>query len=196
MKGTYLQKFVPKPGMAELYKQVIYDAIGDDKKNFEENRKQLVADISAQNNLLTKIRALLLSDDIDIQDYKIMKSKCEEKIVRLEAQLKELKDRAGVKSDINEIVDEALIRLKKLTELYSKGNIDEKRYIIGSIFPEKWTIIENKGRTGKVNLAALLIYQINNMLGHKKNRIRTKIRTVSGLVPSAGVEPARFPTGV
>ena len=36
-----------------------------------------------------------------------MKSKCEEKIVRLEAQLKELKNQAGVKSDINEIVDEA-----------------------------------------------------------------------------------------
>ena len=68
--------------------------------------------------------------------------------------------------------------------------------IIGSIFPEKWTIIENKGRTGKVNLAALLIYQINNMLGHKKTGVRTKIRTNSGLVPSAGIEPAQFPIGV
>ena len=191
-----LQKFIPKPGMAELYKHVIYDAIGDDKKNFEENRKQLIADISEQNNLLTKIRALLLSDDIDIEDYKIMKSKCEEKIVRFEAQLKELKNKAGVKSDINEIVDEALLRLKNLMELYSNGDIEEKRYIIGSIFPEKWTIVKNKGRTGKVNLAALLIYQINNMLGHKKAEVRAKIRTNSGLVPGAGVEPARFPTGV
>ena len=80
--------------------------------------------------------------------------------------------------------------------MYSKGNIEEKRYIIGSIFPEKWTIIENIGRTGKVNQAALHIYQVNNMLHHKKAGVRTKIRTNSGLVPSAGVEPARFPTGV
>lgn len=191
-----LQKIVPKPGMAELYKQVVCDTFGDNKKNFDENRKQLVAEISDQNNMLTKIRALLLSDDIDVADYKIMKSKCEEKIVRLEAQLKELKDQANAKTDVSDIVDEALKRFKKLTELYSNGDIEAKRYIIGSIFPEKWTISENKGRTGKVNLAAHLIYQINSLLSHKKTGVRTKIRTNSGLVPSAGVEPARFPTGV
>jgi site-specific DNA recombinase len=191
-----LQRFVPRPGMAELYKQVIFDALGDDKKKFEENRKKLVADISEQNNSITKIRALLLSDDIDIEDYKIMKSKCEDKIVRLEAQLKELKDKAGVSTDINAIVDEALKRLKNLIELYSSDNIENKRYIIGSIFLEKWTIYKNKGRTGKVNQAALLIYHINNMLGNKKTGIRTKIRANSGWVPSAGIEPAQFPIGV
>ncbi|MBK0383639.1 hypothetical protein I5M32_11785 [Pedobacter sp. SD-b] len=77
--------------MAELYKQVIFDALGNDRKNFEEKRRKLIADISGQNNSLTNIRALLLSNDIDIEDYKIMKSKCEDKIDRLEAQLKELK---------------------------------------------------------------------------------------------------------
>jgi len=168
--------------MAELYKQVVCDTFGDNKKNFDETRKQLVAEISDQNNMLTKIRTLLLSDDIDVADYKIMKSKCEEKIIRLEAQLKELKDQANAKTDVSDIVDEALKRFKKLTELYSNGDIEAKRYIIGSIFPEKWTILENKGRTGKVNLAAQLIYQINSLLSHKKTRVRTKIRTNSGLV--------------
>lgn len=191
-----LQKFVPKPGMSELYKQVVCDTFSDNKKNFDENRKQLVAEISDQNNMLTKIRALLLSDDIDVADYKIMKSKCEEKIVRLEAQLKELKDQADAKTDVSDIVVEALKRFNKLPEMYCNGDITAKRYIIGSIFPEKWTILENKGRTGKVNLAAQLIYQINNLLSHKKAGARTKIRTNSGLVPSAGIEPAQFPIGV
>jgi len=36
-----------------------------------------------------------------------------------------------------------------------------------------------------MNPAAQLIYQINNMLGHKK----TEVRTNSGLVPGVGVEP-------
>ncbi|WP_394340912.1 recombinase family protein [Pedobacter cryoconitis] len=191
-----LLKFVPKPGMAELYKKVICDVTVDDKENFETNRKRLVEEISDQNNIITKIRAMLLSDDLIIDDYKIMKSKCEEKITRLEAELKDIKDKASKKVDYSLLVDEALKRLKKLSELYSNGNIEQKRYIIGSIYPEKWTILENKGRTGKVNLAALLIYQINNTLRHKKTGVRTKIRTNSGLVPSTGVEPVRFPTGV
>lgn len=73
-----------------------------------------------------------------------MKSKCEEKIVRLEAQLKGLKDQANAKTEVSNIVDEALKRFKKLAELYSNGDIEAKRYIIGSIFPEKWTISEIK----------------------------------------------------
>ena len=191
-----LLKFVPKPGMAELYKKVICDITMDDKENFEVSRKKLISEISDQNNIITKIRAMLLSDDLHIDDYKIMKSKCEEKITRLEAELNDIKDKAAIKTDYATLVDEALKRLKKLYELYCNGTIEQKRYIIGSIFPAKWTIFENKGRTEKVNLAALLIYQINNTLRHKKTGVRTKIRTNSGLVPGAGVEPARFPTGV
>lgn len=39
------------------------------------------------------------------------------------------------------------------------------------------------------------IYLINTT-SNKKNRVRSKILTEHGFVPSAGVEPARFPTGV
>lgn len=73
-----------------------------------------------------------------------------------------------------------------------EGNIEDKRHIIGSIYDEKWTILENKGRTGKINIADQLIYQINKTLGHKNTGVRTKIRTNSGLVPRAGVEPDRY----
>ena len=191
-----LQKFVPLPGMIELFKEVVRDATLDTNQNFELDRKRLVTEITEQNNLLTKIRTMLLEDDIDLQDYKIMKSKCEERIVRLEAELKQIKENVSTKKDLTELIDNAMLRFKKLVELYSNGNIEEKRYIIGSIFDEKWTIIKNKGRTGKPNVVAQLIYHINSTLGHKKTGVRTKIRTNSGLVPSTGVEPVRFPTGV
>ena len=65
--------------------------------------------------------------------------------------------------------------IKKLYELYCNGTIEQKRYIIGSIFPAKWTIFENKGRTEKVNLATLLIYRINNTLRHKKTELELKL---------------------
>ena len=77
-----------------------------------------MGEISDQHNILTKLRSMLLSDDIDTQDYKIMKSQCEAKIVKLEAKLKDLKERNTVKLDLTETIDEALIRLKRLTELY------------------------------------------------------------------------------
>ncbi|MDB5117049.1 MAG: recombinase family protein [Mucilaginibacter sp.] len=191
-----LKAFVPKPGMAELFKEIICDVNVDDRQGFEIERKELVGEISGQNNMLTKLRTMLLSDDIDVSDYKAMKQQCEEKVIRLEADLKELKEDYAIKPDLSAIVDEALIRLKNLVELYKNGDIEDKRYIIGSIYPKKMMIFENYGRTGERNIAVELIYQINKGLRKKRARVRTKIRTYSGSVPSAGVEPARFPTGV
>ncbi|WP_425339090.1 recombinase family protein [Pedobacter borealis] len=191
-----IRKFVPKPGIAELFKEIVCDVTHDDSKHFEEKKSFLVTEISAQNNVITKIRAMLLSDDITTDDYKIMKTQCEQKIIRLEAELETLKKDQAVKTDFSDFVDEALIRLQNLLELYQNGDIEQKRFIIGSIYPEKWRIFENDCRNTQINSAALFIYQINRVLGNKKAGVRTKIRTKSGSVPSAGVEPARFPTGV
>lgn len=77
-------------------------------------------------------------------------------------------------------------------ELYSNSDIEEKRYIIGLTFPEKWVFLENNCRTGNVNLAALLIYHINKGVGTKKVGFRAKIRTKSDSVPSAGVKPDKY----
>jgi site-specific DNA recombinase len=139
---------------------------------------------------------MLLSDDIDSQDYKLMKAECDERIIRLEAQLNKLKQSNSESIDYGALIDGALLRLNMLFKLYRNGNIEEKRLIIGSTFPEKLKIFENKCRTANMNSAVHLIYLINNKLGRKKARVRTQIRVNSGLVPSAGVEPARFPTGV
>ncbi|RQO75260.1 hypothetical protein DBR43_07830 [Pedobacter sp. KBW06] len=183
-----LMAFLPKPGMAELFKEVIMDATSNDTLNFEQERKRLVSEVSEQNNMLTKLRTMLLSDDIDLQDYKIMKTKCDEKITNLESKLKELKENASEISDMGQIIDEALEKLQILHDLYIEGDISDKRHVTGSIYDEKWTIFENKGRTGKINLAVQLIYQINTAFGHKKARVRTN----SGLVPLAVLRSKRF----
>ena len=189
-----LRRFIPKPGRAEVFRQIILDVSG--KSTYEADRNKIIANISEQQNQLTRLRALLLKEDIDIADYKIMKRGCEEKLLRLEAELKRIKTEATNVLDLEAIVAQALEKLKNIDKLYKSADIEGKRHIIGSIYPEKWSIKENKDRTDKVNLAALLIYQINNGLGHKKAGVRSKIRTYSGKVPGAGVEPARFPTGV
>lgn len=106
----------------------------------------------------------------------------------LESKLKELKENTSEISDMGQIIDEALEKLQILHDFYIEGDISDKRHVIGSIYDEKWTIFKNKGRTGKINLAVQLIYQINATFEHKKARVRTN----SGLVPGTGVEPIRY----
>lgn len=66
----------------------------------------------------------------------------------------------------------------------------------GSTFPEKWKFDKKQHRTAKGNQAIELMYLINNQIKHKKTGVKSKDSIYSGKVPSAGVEPARFPTGV
>lgn len=185
-----LRKYIPKLGMAELFKEVVCDLYKDGKQFEQDEKKNLISQITDNNNRITKARELLLNDSIDQADYKLIKSEAEEKIMRLEAKLTDCTSRSGASVDIDALIYKAIENLKKLDLLYLNADIEGQRFIVGSMFPEKWTYSETGHRTTIVNEAALLIYQINSKLGNKKTRIRTSLRTVSGLVLRAGIEPA------
>lgn len=51
--------------------------------------KKLKAQVTENNNRITKAREFLLNDSIDQSDYKLIKMEAEEKIARLEASLNE-----------------------------------------------------------------------------------------------------------
>lgn len=111
---------------------------------------------------------MLLTDSISPEDYKFIKTEAEEKIIRLEASLNDMNTKGTAVIDMEGLVYKAVENLKKLDLLYVGADIKGKREIIGSIFPEKWTFENGTHRTGKVNQAASLIYQINSTLWHKK----------------------------
>ena len=183
-----LRKFIPKPGMAEVFKEVVCDLYKDGNQFQQDEKKSFISQITENNNRITKARELLLNDGIDQLDYKLIKTEAEEKIIRLEAKLNDFVANGTASVDIDELVYKAVENLQKLDLLYLNADIEGQRFIIGSIFPEKWTYCETGHRTGKVNQAALLIYQINSQLGHKKTRMRASLRNQSGFVPSAGVQ--------
>nr|MDQ3395614.1 recombinase family protein [Bacteroidota bacterium] len=75
--------------MAELFKEVVSDIFKEETQYYQNERKKYISQITEQNNRLTKSRELLLTDAIDASDYKLIKSECEEKIAKLEAELKD-----------------------------------------------------------------------------------------------------------
>ncbi|WP_091211867.1 recombinase family protein [Mucilaginibacter gossypiicola] len=191
-----LMKFVPKPGVAELYTAIVRGEYGDTQAIYITERKKIIEQITEQNHRMTRLREMLLSDTIDSADYKLMKTECETKTSSLEADLADLSSFYEADIDIENLIENAVNKLKDLIYLYRSADIKGKQFIIGSIFSKKWRFSEMKGRTAEVNEAAALIYHINNTLQQKKTGVKTNYRDYSGKVPRAGVEPARFPTGV
>ena len=128
-----LKKFIPRPGMEEIFKMVICDTYDDDSRFFQSERKRLIDLISNQNNRLTRSRELLLSEIINGKEYQKIKIECEEKIIRTESELNELSAKVSHGLDIDLMVTGASSNLKNVFKLYSEADIEGKRYMIGSI---------------------------------------------------------------
>lgn len=179
----HLKKFVPRPGMTELFYEVICDIYKNNDKIKGNEKSLTLSKISEHNGRITKARELLLSDAIDPNDYKKIKLEAEEQITRLEAKLEELKSKNSQKYDIEEVAYRAL---ENLNLLYLNADIEAKREISGSIFVEKWQFDGTEHRTAKINEAAALIYHINSKLQTTKSREKALKNSLPGLVPLIG----------
>lgn len=157
-------------------------------------KKVVLLEIDRLNSRLKSARTKLLEDVIDNDEYLEIKVDCKDQIDKLESKLSKVEDKKKI--DFPKLLDQALSNLVNLSKVYADGDIEVKRKIVGSMFSEKLEFFENHYRTTKANVLLSYIYQINNELGAKKNRKESELSPLSGLVPEAGLEPARFPTGV
>ena len=165
----------------------------DNYKKFVQNpydvKSQLLTEIEQMNSKLNVARKKLLSEIIDDEEYLVIKNECKKQIEILEDKLAKLSVDAK-KVNIDSALNKALQKLENIGSLYQEGHIETKRAIIGSIFPEKLEFDGTNYRTTRINSVASHILLINRGLCKEKNRINDHFNHLSGLVPSAGVEPA------
>jgi site-specific DNA recombinase len=184
-----LSQFVPKPGMAELFKAVICDSYMENGGKSLSNRNQKIAQIAEQNNRKTRALELLISKSISSEEYRKIRKESENTIAICEAELKELNQRINQDLDIAGLADLAVANLINLTECYATADSEVKRAIVSSIYPEKWVFDGEIHRTPEINEAAQLIYHINRKLRHKKTGIKFLEKFYSGNVIPLGFEP-------
>ncbi|MBN8718025.1 hypothetical protein SAMN05444410_103206 [Hydrobacter penzbergensis] len=113
-----------------------------------------------QNALLKNADGEMAGDDFQ-QVKKLTKGRIE----KLEAQLNDL---ASVGTEIRDLVASTLKKLANIDRRYENGDIEEKRTIISSMFPEFLEFDGTRHRTQKINSAIMLIYQNTSKLQGKK----------------------------
>ena len=138
------------------------------------------------NKRLSKERDLLLSGDIEADDYRIIKSESEEKINRLEAKLT-----ASVtdKTNVEPLWERAISNLSQLDILYTEGTVTQKRKIISSMFPKNLTFDGFQYRTNRINEAITFISLISKKSTGKKNGTSLDNSDLSQEVNWLGLEP-------
>ncbi|HEY4325740.1 MAG TPA: recombinase family protein [Mucilaginibacter sp.] len=160
-----LRKYAINPAMLDLYKQILTDVfeqtIGGRNNELSVCRKQL-------NGFAEKIdraRELLLLGDLDSADYRKIKNDSERQISILEGRLLEL---SANTFRIGPLLQKALSNAAHLPELYENADIQEKRKIISSMFPENMTFDGSQHRTTRINDAIRVFNALKADFGEKK----------------------------
>src|SRR5690606_23509415 len=106
---------------------------------------------------------------------------------KIEVLEKRLNSLAVTGTEIKDLVASALKKVANIDVRYENGNIEEKRLIVSSMFPDFLEFDGVQHRTPRLNSAITLIYQNNNELQGKK-----KGTSLSFLDLSQEVESERF----
>jgi site-specific DNA recombinase len=87
-------------------------------------------------------------------------------------------------------LDKGINNLLKLDSLYETADIEKKREIISSMYPEKMTFNEFSFRTSRINEVARMIYSLDEDYSENEKGQSGNIPALSSKVGMTGFEPA------
>jgi len=125
------------------------DVYANDYYSVGSQKKQYIDRITALNNKVTKAREVLLNDDIEAADFRAVKTEVEREITALESKISELNVNKMSIADVEKTLSSALNKIVAIDIIICNSDNYAKRKLIGSIYPEKFTIEDIKVRTAK-----------------------------------------------
>ena len=181
-----LRKFVPRPGRAEAYKEIVNEAYRVNSQNQREEIWRIKQQLEQNETKITKGRDLLLSGDIEAEDFRKIKIDCEKTALILETKLANLSVKTMY---ITGRLEKAISNLENLDKIYKEATVRRKREIIGSIFPEKMTFDGFHFRTTRMNEVVRLIFLLDGGFSENEKGQTGKKTDSSCLVTRPGFEP-------
>lgn len=181
-----LQYLSPKEGVVDIFIEAFIRDFNNKTKAQNSERASIIDEIDSMNkpyqNALIKNADGETADD----DFQELKKMTKSRIEQLE---KRLNDLAIVGTEIKDLVAYALKKVANIDRRYENGDIEEKRAIVSSMFPEFLVFDGTQHRTSKINSAITLIYQNNNKLLDKNKGTNLSFLDLSLQVIPLGLEP-------
>ena len=129
-----LKKYRVRPEFHNLFKLIVRE-VAKNKQDLNENQQsQTEKNISNQQLKFSRAKELLLSGDIDADDYRNIKQEIETKITALRRVLTE---NATSFKNINLKIENTENLMLDLFYVYQMASVEQKRMLIDTLFPEK-----------------------------------------------------------
>ncbi|RKE47189.1 recombinase family protein, partial [Sphingobacterium detergens] len=156
----------PKPVVVDLFVEAFKNNLTIQTKDQNRERKSLLDQIQVLNNRYQNALIKSADGEMEHEDFIELKRIIKGKIEALENELSELGD---VAMEAKQMVIANIHKVADIAKRYENGTIEEKRIIIGSMFPEFLEFDGKLHRTSRLNSAVNLIYQGTSKLDGKKN---------------------------
>ncbi len=182
-----IKKYIPRPEMADIYKITLKEAWYEQTAHQPDERKKMQVQLKDLESKLSYVMELLASKQLDPADFRQMSADYKAKIQKLETKLSIISDECV---NLSDLLDKGINNLLRLDYIYETGDIEKKRKVISSIYPEKLSFSENGVRTARLNEAVRLIYTLSKAFSENKTGQNGNYSTLSSQVGTTGFEPA------
>ena len=185
-----LRYLSPKAGMVDVFIEAFINDFNKQTKAQNSDRANIIKEIDTLNKRYQNALLKNADGEMDYDDFQEVKKLTKGRIEKLEKQLNDL---ASVGTEIRDLVASALKKVANIDRRYENGDIEEKRVVLSSMFPDFLVFDGTQHRTPKINSAILLMYQNTSKLQGKKNGTSLSFLDLSQDVTQLGLEP-RTPT--
>ena len=184
-----LKKYIPRPEAIDVYKVVLTESWYSQTAPLLNDRKELLAQVAQVEDKIAYIEELVSSKQLAPADFRDMKSKYAEQLERLKARLAAREE----DQDMPGLLDAGIDNLLKLDYIYQDGEIEKKREVIGSMYPEKLTFDGERLRTTRINEAAQIIYTLDKAFSENEKGQSGNIPALSSQVGKTGRCKTSYP---
>ncbi|WP_241559062.1 recombinase family protein [Chitinophaga barathri] len=140
-----IKKYMPRREVRALFKEVIKRAVKQYGSSANVEKDRIKKQIELFSEKIKTARELMFSKEITPQEYRESKAEFEQELTRLEARL------TNIPQNENSIdIDAALENAFQLGDRYQQEDVEQKRKIISSIFPENLVFDGELYRTTKL----------------------------------------------
>lgn len=167
-----------------VFKEILSQELGESTVSRAKQKELLTKELNKLNTQKENLQNSFLDGGLTTNDYTELKKRVEERLTDVKVKLNDLTDQ---KNELQQQVKEKIQILPNLLEWYRNSSVQEKKKIIGSIFPEKFKFIKNKVRTTKINEVVAMILKYSGSFKEIKKGQTSYFTHLSYLVISSGV---------
>ncbi len=171
----------------KLFEEIIKEQLSKEEeskklgpKHFEQIQKLV--------QKLERLQDIYIDGDIDKNDYQTTKYRYENII----SELKEKENDVIDKKNVFQLYQKAINKTENIENQYINSNIEDKRLLIGSIFPNKIHFENKKVRTADINPILAKISSINRAYSSLKKKDKSNKLDLSFKVIPEGFEPSTY----